>query len=286
MSEDIKIIECKNLLFGYSKNLLFNNLNSNFSQGHIYGLLGKNGAGKTTLLKCIAGLLHLNKGEIEIYGKRSIKKDPFILKEIFFYPENFYLPSLDGKKYCDLYSSFYPNFDKDYFLETCDSFEINLNKNLSTFSFGQKKKFYLAFGLSTFAKIILLDEPTNGLDIPSKSAVRKKLAESLNENQIFIISTHQVRDLSQIFDSIIILHEGRIIFNNSIDYVNKNFSILNDQNILNKKDAIIYAEEFPAGNLYLVRDDENYSTVDLEFFFNAVISKTSEFEKDSYKNNY
>ncbi|MFN3411215.1 MAG: ATP-binding cassette domain-containing protein, partial [Exilispira sp.] len=217
MSEDIKIIQCKNLFFGYSKNLLFNNLNSYFSQGHIYGLLGKNGAGKTTLLKCIAGLLHPDKGEVEIYGKKSIKKEPSILKEIFFYPENFYLPSLDGKKYCELYSPFYPDFDKDYFLKTCDSFEIPLNKNLSTFSFGQKKKFYLAFGLSTFAKIMLLDEPTNGLDIPSKSAVRKKLAESLNENQIFIISTHQVRDLSQIFDSIIILAEGRIIFNNSID---------------------------------------------------------------------
>ncbi|MEJ5272850.1 MAG: ABC transporter ATP-binding protein [Spirochaetota bacterium] len=269
------MIECKNIHFGYSKDPLFNDLSANFENGHIYGLLGKNGAGKTTLLKCIAGLLHLKSGEIDVLGRKSIKKEPEILKDIFFFPENFFLPSLSGEKYYKLYSRFYPNFNEEYFLKTCVDFEIQLDKNLRTLSFGQKKKFYLAFGLSTFAKIMLLDEPTNGLDIPSKTAVRKKIAESLTENQTFIISTHQVRDLSQLFDYIIILHNGKIIFNNSIDYITDNYSIkIKTINQNNEKEEIesIYYEESTIGKIYLVKNKGNNSNIDLEFFFNAAIS--------------
>lgn len=269
------MIECKNIHFGYSKNPLFNDLSANFENGHIYGLLGKNGAGKTTLLKCISGLLHLKSGEIDVLGRKSIKKEPEILKDIFFFPENFFLPSLSGQKYYKLYCRFYPNFNEEYFLKTCADFEIQLDKNLRTLSFGQKKKFYLAFGLSTFAKIMLLDEPTNGLDIPSKTAVRKKIAESLTENQTFIISTHQVRDLSQLFDYVIILHNGKIIFNNSIDYITKNYSIkMETINQNNEKEEIesIYYEESTIGKIYLVKNKGNNSNIDLEFFFNAAIS--------------
>lgn len=269
------MIECKNIHFGYSKDPLFNDLSANFENGHIYGLLGKNGAGKTTLLKCIAGLLHLKSGEIDVLGRKSIKKEPEILKDIFFFPENFFLPSLSGEKYYKLYCQFYPNFNEEYFLKTCVDFEIQLDKNLRTLSFGQKKKFYLAFGLSTFAKIMLLDEPTNGLDIPSKTAVRKKIAESLTENQTFIISTHQVRDLSQLFDYIIILHNGKIIFHNSIDYITDNYSIkIKTINQNNEKEEIesIYYEESTIGKIYLVKNKGNNSNIDLEFFFNAAIS--------------
>ncbi len=275
------MIECKNLVFGYSKNLLFNNLYANFEQGHIYGLLGKNGAGKTTLLKCITGLLHLNNGEIEVMGKKSIKRDPEMLKDIFFFPENFYLPSFNGEKFYKLYSEFYPNFDEEYFFKTCKEFEIPLDKNLISLSFGQKKKFYLAFGLSTFAKIMLLDEPTNGLDIPSKTSVRKKIAESLTENQIFIISTHQVRDLSQLFDKIIILHEGKIIFNNSLDYITQNYSIATESNQQNDQENIIYFEQSATGKIYLLNRKNNNEVVDLEFFFNAAISNPTIFNQSN-----
>ncbi|MCR4421638.1 MAG: ABC transporter ATP-binding protein [Exilispira sp.] len=271
------MIECKNLVFGYSKNLLFNNLFADFEQGHIYGLLGKNGAGKTTLLKCITGLLHPNNGEINVMGKNSIKRLPEILKDTFFFPENFYLPSFTGEKYYQLYSEFYPSFDKDYFIKTCKEFEIPLNKSLTTLSFGQKKKFFLAFGLSTFAKVMLLDEPTNGLDIPSKTSVRKKIAESLTENQIFIISTHQVRDLSQLFDRIIILHDGKIIFNNSLDYISQNYSITTESNFQDNQEKAIYFEESATGKIYLIDDKNINSSVDLEFFFNAVISNPEAF---------
>lgn len=281
------MIECKELVFGYSKSLLFDNLKANFESGHIYGLLGKNGAGKTTLLKCMTGLLHLQKGEINIYGKNPIKRDPQILQNIFFFPENFFLPPFTVKKYCDLYKDFYPDFNEEYFYKTCNEFEIPLDKNLLTLSFGQKKKFYLAFGLSTFSKIMLLDEPTNGLDIPSKTMVRKKIAESLLEDQIFIISTHQVRDLSQLFDSIIILHEGKITLNKPMDFINQNFSMIeqyksnngNSDSITNSidNDSVIYYEDTATSRIFLIKENNDKNTVDLEFFFNAVISNPSKF---------
>lgn len=280
------MIYCKDVFFGYSNKPLFDGLNANFEKGHIYGLLGKNGAGKTTLLKCITGLLNLKKGEIEILGNNPRKRSPQILREIFFFPESFYLPHFTAEKYYKLFKDFYPRFDEKYFLSLCSDFEVPLNQNLRTLSFGQKKKFFLAFGLATFAKIILLDEPTNGLDIPSKVVVRKKLAESLTEEQIVIISTHQVRDLSQLFDSIIILHSGKIIFNNSIEFMNKNFDIVNESEI-NKKHpdleyesikSIIYSEETPVGKIFLVKEENgSEKNLDIEFFFNAVISNPSKF---------
>lgn len=278
------MIYCKDLFFGYSNKMLFNGLSANFEKGHIYGLLGKNGAGKTTLLKCITGLLHFKKGNIEILGTNPMKRKPEVLSEIFFFPESFYLPAFTGEKYYRLYKDFYPRFDESYFLSLCSDFEVPLNQNLRTLSFGQKKKFYLAFGLSTFAKIILLDEPTNGLDIPSKVIVRKKLAESLGEEQLVIISTHQVRDLSQLFDSIIVLHDGKIIFNNSLEFMNQNFDIVNESELTKKypeieSDCIIYSEDTPLGKVFLVKKaNESEKNLDIEFFFNAVISNPAKFQ--------
>jgi len=273
------MIECKNLFFGYSKSYLFDDLSAKFETGHIYGLLGKNGAGKTTLLKCITGLLHIQKGEIKVNEFNPQIRTEKLLKDIFFFPENFYLPSVNAYDYLNLYSCFYPNFDKEYFLNTCNEFEIPMEKSLYTLSFGQKKKFILAFGLSTFSKIILLDEPTNGLDIPSKVIVRKKIAQSLNDNQIFIISTHQVRDLSQLFDSVLILHNGKIILNSTIDCINQNFSVVREDQIsaFSDKYPIIYNEETAVGNISLIKKENSNSQIDLEFFFNAVISNPEKF---------
>ncbi len=275
------MIECKKLFFSYSNSYLFNDLNAKFEEGHIYGLLGKNGAGKTTLLKCITGLLHLQKGEILVNGKSSDKRSPLILRDIFFFPENLYLPSMKAFDYVKLFKPFYPNFDENYLIDTCKEFEISMDTNLKFLSFGQKKKFILAFGLSTYSKIILLDEPTNGLDIPSKVSVRKKIAQSLNDDQIFIISTHQVRDLSQLFDSIIILHNGKIVLNSSIDFINQNFLIINDEQVISEnidRNQILYTEQTPLGDLHLVKKENFSNQVDIEFFFNAVISYPEKFQ--------
>ncbi len=275
------MIECKNLSFGYSKSLLFNKLSATFEPGHMYGLLGKNGAGKTTFLKCICGLFHLFNGEVLVNGFNPEKRSSNFLKDIFIFPENFYLPALSGSEFLKLYSPFYPDFDQNYFINSCDEFELPLKKKLSELSFGQKKKFFLAFGLSTFAKIILLDEPTNGLDIPSKTLVRKKIAQSFCEQQLFIISTHQVRDIFQLFDSILILHNGKIILNATVDYINQNYYMAKESEIdqkIKEQDSIIYCEETSLDKLFLIKKENSNSQLDIELFFNAVISNPEKFQ--------
>lgn len=271
------MIMCENIDFSYRKDQkLFNNLSVSFESSHIYGLLGKNGAGKTTLLKCICGLLHLSSGNITIYGKSVFKRLPSILSSIFFLPETFFIPDMSVEQYIKYYSPFYPNFNIKTFEDSSRVLEIENEKRISSFSYGQKKKFLLAFGFATKAPIVILDEPTNGLDIPSKTIIRKKIAESFTEEQSVIISTHQVRDLQQIFDSIIILNDGKIIFNRSLELIAKNLAIVQVTNDDDKyENTSNYFEQTPIGKIYLTKNEQNSSKqqpIDIEFLFNATIN--------------
>ncbi len=271
------MIMCENIDFSYRKDQkLFNNLSASFESSHIYGLLGKNGAGKTTLLKCICGLLHPSSGKITIDGKSVFKRLPSILSSIFFLPETFFIPDMSVEQYIKYYSPFYPNFDIKTFEDSSHVLEIENEKKISSFSYGQKKKFLLAFGFATKAPIVILDEPTNGLDIPSKTVIRRKIAESFTEEQSVIISTHQVRDLQQIFDSIIILNDGKIIFNRSLEQIAKNLAIVQVTNDDSKyENTSNYFEQTPIGKIYLTKNEQSSSKeqpIDIEFLFNATIN--------------
>jgi len=268
---------CENIDFSYRKDQkLFNNLSASFESSHIYGLLGKNGAGKTTLLKCICGLLHPSSGKITIDGKSVFKRLPSILSSIFFLPETFFIPDMSVEQYIKYYSPFYPNFDIKIFEDSSHVLEIENEKKISSFSYGQKKKFLLAFGFATKAPIVILDEPTNGLDIPSKTVIRRKIAESFTEEQSVIISTHQVRDLQQIFDSIIILNDGKIIFNRSLEQIAKNLATVQVTNDDSKyENTSNYFEQTPIGKIYLTKNEQSSSKeqpIDIEFLFNATIN--------------
>jgi len=271
------MIMCENIDFSYRKDQkLFNNLSASFESSHIYGLLGKNGAGKTTLLKCICGLLHPSSGKITIDGKSVFKRLPSILSSIFFLPETFFIPDMSVEQYIKYYSPFYPNFDIKIFEDSSHVLEIENEKKISSFSYGQKKKFLLAFGFATKAPIVILDEPTNGLDIPSKTVIRRKIAESFTEEQSVIISTHQVRDLQQIFDSIIILNDGKIIFNRSLEQIAKNLATVQVTNDDSKyENTSNYFEQTPIGKIYLTKNEQSSSKeqpIDIEFLFNATIN--------------
>jgi ABC-2 type transport system ATP-binding protein len=190
------MITLEQLTFGYySEKKLFHNLNLEFKTGNIYGLLGKNGAGKTTLLKLICGLLFPQQGSCTVKGFPAQGRNPEFLNDIFLITEEFYLPAITIRTYQQIYAPFYPGFNQERFRENLKEFELNPQALLTTLSYGQKKKFLLAFGLATDCACFILDEPTNGLDIPSKRQFRRLLAASLDPDRMFIISTHQVRDL-------------------------------------------------------------------------------------------
>lgn len=267
------MIQIQNLNYYYSKkNPLFKNLDLDLSSGKIYGLLGKNGTGKSTLLKLILGALFPKKGIIKIDQVESRSRKADTLSEIFILTEEYELPNIKINSFVNAKKGFYPKFDKENFNQLLEGFEIKGNGLIGNLSYGQKKKVLIAFALSTKCKYILLDEPTNGLDIPSKSQFRKAILNSFDEDQTIIISTHQIRDLNQLLESIIIIENGEIILNKDIlELENKlQFSkTLIEQDIPENT----YSEQVVGGYMYLSENVTGEpSDIDLELLFNAVIS--------------
>ncbi len=270
------MIEINKLSFSYKKNnKLFDNLNLKTKQGHIYGLLGKNGAGKTTLLKQICGLLFPNEGICSIDSLISKTRNPEFLKKFYFVPEEFNTPAISIEKYINIYAPFYPNFKKSDFETYAEQLKVPTNDKLNKMSYGQKKKFLLSFGLACNTDVIIMDEPTNGLDIPSKGTFRKIITSAISEDKTFLISTHQIKDIDTIIDGVIILDEGVIRFNNFIDEISEKlkFTITKNGDISGN---ILYSEQSIAGNKSIVKNTDNdFTKPDMELLFNSIISENS-----------
>lgn len=266
------MIQINDLNFGYSKQkLLFKNLSMQLKAGHIYGLLGKNGAGKSSLLKNLAGLVYAHSGNVSVMGHDPANRQPSLLRQICFVAEEFYLPSVKIDAYVKANAPFYPEFDHDYFNGLLAEFDIPGGQKLINMSYGQKKKFIIAFGLATQAKLIIMDEPTNGLDIPSKAQFRKIMAAALTDDRCIIISTHQVRDLDNLIDTVIMLDENAVALKASIEEITSKlcFKRINELN-----DTVIYAEPSLSGyNALMPNYHHEDSKLDMELLFNAMLTE-------------
>ncbi|MEM8901946.1 MAG: ABC transporter ATP-binding protein [Bacteroidota bacterium] len=273
------MIRIHQLSFGYKKKQrLFEQLMLKAPEGNIYGLLGKNGAGKTTLLKLITGLLHPKEGSIEVLGADPAKRQVNFLQDIFYIPEEFATPSLSLPQFEKAYSPFYPKFDPDQFQTYLKEFNIPIEQNMDKMSFGQKKKVMLSFGLASNSRLLILDEPTNGLDIPSKGQLRRVLANSISPERTFFISTHQVRDISNLIDPVIILDSGKVIFHETIENIMSKLYFSLDSQVENTPEVIHY-ERLPGGYSVVSKNSGNHmgGEVDLEILFNAVLANNQTF---------
>jgi ABC-2 type transport system ATP-binding protein len=268
------MIDIQNLEFSYSKQTsLLSNLSLQLEAGRIHGLLGKNGEGKSTLLKLISGLVFPKQGEINVMGFKPEKRQPEMLQEIFFLPEELPQLTLSIENYEKVYAPFYPNFNTTQFNDYLKEFEIENKKSLlNKLSHGQKKKVFIAFGLATNTKLLLMDEPTNGLDIPSKGQFRRMVASTIDDSRCLIISTHQVRDLDSLIDSITIMDGHEIVFNEPTENITKKLLFrVADRN--EKDERVIYSEDTLRG-LYQVCENPTgeESKLDIELLFNAVFT--------------
>ncbi len=268
------MIQLQNLEFSYSKKAsLLSNLTLQLEAGRIHGLLGKNGEGKSTLLKLISGLVFPTQGQIEVMGFEPQKRQPEMLQEIFFLPEELPQLTLTVENYEKVYAPFYPNFSSTQFNEYLKEFDVDLkNSMLNKLSHGQKKKVMIAFGLAANTKLLLMDEPTNGLDIPSKGQFRRMVASVVNDDRCLIISTHQVRDLDSLIDSIIIMDGHEIVFNEPVENITKKLLFrVADRN--ETDETVIYSEDSLRG-LYQVKENTSgeESKLDIELLFNAVFA--------------
>lgn len=266
------MINIDNLSFRYGKNELFKDLRLNVQEGNIYGLLGKNGAGKSTLLKIISGMLYAEQGSCMVKNKSSFKRLPSFLEDLYYLPEEFYLPPLKSSEYEVMYGELYPRFDQAQFHEYLKEFDLDpdSDKRLSKFSLGQKKKYLLAFGLASGTSLLLLDEPTNGLDIPSKRQFRRLVSMAMSDNRTIIISTHQVKDVENLIDPVIILDDGRILFNEYMEVINKNLIVTVEAQ---ENPLALYSEEGLSGFTTVLKNETGMEgEIDLEILFNTVVA--------------
>lgn len=265
------MIRIENLHFGYKKAKVFKGLSLSLEAGHIYGLLGKNGTGKSTLLRNIAGLLFPKEGKIDVMGYVPGKRQPGFLQNVFMVAEEFYLPDVSVQKYVKLNAPFYPNFSYDQFDQYLTEFEIPRENTLLNMSYGQKKKVLISFALACNTALLLMDEPTNGLDIMSKSKFRKVIAGAIDDKKCIVISTHQVKDLESLIDRITIIDEGQILFDQTIDSINRQiqFKISFDPNEVRQA---IYKEQSLQGTAIVTTNEDAEDTkLDLELLYKAVV---------------
>lgn len=272
----------KDLKFRYSRKQqpLFEDLSCELSSGSIVGLLGKNGAGKTSLIKLMIGLLEPTQGYVRVMGMEPVQRDPSLLQDIYFLPEELHQPGVSLRKYVKANFRFYPRFNHDLLNRLITDFELPQDKQLSELSYGQKKKFQISFALATKCRLLVFDEPTNGLDIPSKAIFRKVMAGSLDDDQLVIISTHQVRDVENLIDRILMLESGKFIMQKNIFELSSKLHFATSTSAAGEN--ILYHEMVPGGYKVITPQTDGNSAVDIELLFNA-ISNGSEKMKEYVK---
>ncbi|MCM1041780.1 MAG: ABC transporter ATP-binding protein [Bacteroides sp.] len=272
------MIEIKDLSFRYGKHYtVFEQLNMNLKAGYIYGLLGENGVGKTTLLRMLAGLRFPCEGSIRIMGHDPRRRSPELLSEVYYLPEVIDPVKLSLNEYVRLYSPFYPRFSHEQLAHYVSELGINPTRKINKSSHGQQKKAMMCFALACNTKLLLMDEPTNGMDIPSKGIFRRLIAQAADDSKCFVISTHQVRDLENLIDPIIILERNRILLNNSVEEITRKLWFGRKPE---KSDKDLYREECVGGyNIVGYNEEGEETKVDIEMLFNAAIQNKGLFKR-------
>ncbi|HLP05669.1 MAG TPA: ABC transporter ATP-binding protein [Paludibacter sp.] len=208
-----KIVEIQGLDFHYrNQPSLLSNLNLQFHTGSIYGLVGKNGEGKSTLLKIISGLVFPLRGKVKVLGVDSHSRKSKILERIFFLPEEIELPSLNTQQFESVYAPFYRNFNSAMYHELLNNFMVELPDKLDKLPYSQRKKFSIAFGLATNAQVILLDEPTKGLDHHSKKQFLKIISSASSNKNCILVSMQQLDGMEDIIDTFIYMDNHQVVF--------------------------------------------------------------------------
>jgi len=266
------MLQINNISFGYNKKRgnLFSDFSLNLEAGNVYGLLGKNGAGKSTLIYLMTGLLTPQSGEALMDGVNVRERLPKTMSDMFLVPEEFDLPRLSIKQYVSINAPFYPNFSMEDMQRYLEIFEMSdyIDVNMHSMSMGQKKKVFMAFAFATNTRVLIMDEPTNGLDIPSKSQFRKLVTTGMSDDRMMLISTHQVRDISDILDHVVIIDNSKVLLNASFADVTSKLAF----RPLRAGDEPLFVVQSPFGPLAAVRAESGEETVvDLEMLFNATL---------------
>ncbi|MBR5585008.1 MAG: ABC transporter ATP-binding protein [Alistipes sp.] len=268
------MIKVESLNFGYAPfRSVLSNISLTLERGHIHGLLGCNGIGKTTLLKLICGIIRPNSGSVRVDGMNPFDRKVEMFRELMIIPEEFDLPNISLEKYARITAPFYPRFDMGQMLGYCQELGVRPEERLHSMSMGQRKKAYIAFALACNVEMLLMDEPTNGLDIPSKSVFRRLLAGYVDDRRMVVISTHQVAEVEQLLDNIVILDTQGVALNATTAEICSKLKF----GKVSEGDRVIYSESTIAGDMAVMHNDNDAETqLNIELLFNATTANRNE----------
>lgn len=270
----MKMITVENLSFLYrkSKRAVLHDFSLSLEKGRVYGLLGKNGAGKSTLLYLMSGLLTPKSGKVVYHDVDVRRRLPITLQDMFLVPEEFDLPPVSLISYIELNSPFYPRFSKEDMVKYLHYFEMDINIDLGALSMGQKKKVFMSFALATNTSLLLMDEPTNGLDIPGKSQFRKFIASGMTDDKTILISTHQVRDIDRVLDHVLIMDNSRVLLNESTMSICDKLFFTESENRELLQSSLFSTPSIQGNFLLLPNESGEDSEINLELLFNATLA--------------
>ena len=271
------MITIKKLGFSYDTNVVLKDISMELQEGKIYGLLGENGVGKTTLLTLLAGLKDTDAGILEIDGQIPYDRKPSFLANIYYLPDEVPAPRRKAIDFARDHGQYWSNFSVEKFSEIMKVFDNDEDQRMDQMSYGQLKKTFISFALACNTKYLFMDEPTNGLDIPSKAQFRKAVSKYTSDDSTLLISTHQARDLEAIIDPIIILDRRDVLLNASLDEIAQKLYF----DYSSEADpTALYQEMVPGGNIQVLRNTTGAeSKVNIEALFNAVLLHKSEIKE-------
>lgn len=274
------MITIKDLDYSYpgTRHKVFADFNLSISGNRIYGLLGKNGTGKSTLLYLISGLLRPSKGsEVTVDGLESRRREPEMLREMCLVAEEDTLPNVSLREFIKTYSKYYPRFSDEVLRQCLTDFDMPAGiASLHALSMGQRKKVTMSFALATGCRLLLMDEPTNGLDIPSKALFRKVVAKYMTDDRTMIVSTHQVHDIETLLDHIIIIDGSRVLMDSSVGDITRKYAFRNITTDEATAPDVLYSEPSPMGMAAILNrhDGDEETQMNLELLFDYVLNNS------------
>lgn len=268
----MSMIEIKKLSFGYSRfNFIFQDIDLSIQKG-IYIIAGENGVGKTTLLHLVSGLCFPHTGDCLINNKSTCDRSADLLKELFFLPEELKCPTEPILDFAHRHARFYPSFEEEILMDNLREMGIDGKKKMSELSFGQRKKALIAYTLALKTSVILLDEPTNGLDILSKQTLQRLIAKNIGDDQTLLISTHTINDFRNLYDHIIFLVDKHTVINESLESIS--FKLLFAQSVNPPPEALYYEQNLKGYFSILANPDGMENTIDPELLYRGILKNS------------